>query len=233
MHFHLCFWPTLLLLFALSAFAGISAVHAVVPGQIDTFQDGTTDNWKTGQIQPVNIANGGPGGAGDRFLELSSDGSGANGRLTVFNRNQWTGDYIAAGVNEITVDLNNFSDVTLNIRLAFKDSTTANGSGYVTSTAFTLTPSSGWQHAVFSITPTTMTAAGSPAPFSTFFSGPAEFRIINASTNTDLNGNAVVAQLGVDNIIAVPEPSSVVLVLGCSVGTMGLGVFRRRRIPSR
>jgi hypothetical protein len=37
-----------------------------------------------------------------------------------------------------------------------------------------------------------MTAVGAVSDFATFFSGPAEFRIINASTTADLNGTDVI-----------------------------------------
>jgi hypothetical protein len=200
-------------------------VHAVTPGQIDTFQDGTTDNWfNGGNMQPMNISSGGPLGANDHFLKVTANGSGSLGRLTVFNRTQWLGNYITAGVNEIDLDLNNFSNITLSIRLAFKSDTFSGVPGYVTTNAFSLAPNSGWQHAVFSITPATMTAVNGPSPFATFFSAPAEFRIINASSTGDLNGDSVVGQLGIDNILAVPEPPSVALIALVSLSML----FRRR-----
>jgi hypothetical protein len=208
----------------------ITADHAraVALGQVDTFQDGTTDSWATGQIQPVNISTGGPGGAGDRFLQLTSDGSGSNGRLTAFNRTQWTGNYIAAGVTEIDMDLNNFSNVTLSIRLAFKSATFNGAPGYETSSAFSLAANSGWQHLVFLITPDSMTGVGGPSAFSTFFSNPAEMRIINASGTGDLTGSVVIGQLGIDNITAVPEPRSLGLLLAGAIW-LGIGLCRRRR----
>jgi len=198
---------TVLLAAFLAIFAGTRA-RAVTAGQDDTFQAGTIANWATGAAQPVNVPDGGPAGAGDRFMELTADGSGANGRLTVFNRSQWVGDYISAGVTEIDMDLNNFSSVTLSIRLAFKSATFNGAPGYVSTTGLSLAPNSGWQHAVFFIAPGAMTAVGGPTAFSSFFTAPAELRIINSTSTSDLNGNTVVGQLGVDNIIALPEPGS-------------------------
>jgi PEP-CTERM motif len=213
--------PTSFILFL--GFVALPRATAVTLGQIDTFQDGTTDSWFNGGVQPVNISSGGPLGANDRFLELTADGGGANGRLTVLNRNQWLGNYIASGVNEIDLDLNNFSNVVLSIRLAFKSGTFNGAPGYVTTTAFSLGPNSGWQQAVFSITPATMTAVGSVSPFVTFFTAPSEFRVINAATVGDLNGDNVIGQLGIDNIAAVPEPSSIMLL-----GLAGIGIVFRR-----
>src|SRR5262249_10215318 len=135
-------------------------------------------------------------------------------------------------VNEIDLDLNNFSSVALSIRLAFKSATFGGAPGYVTTSAFSLGPNSGWQHAVFSITPATMTAVGGPSALATFFSAPAEFRIINSTTATDLNGDNVIGQLGIDNIVAVPEPSSV-LLLGTGVAVAGVCRTRSRRLGRR
>src|SRR3954454_19630876 len=60
---------------------------AVSIGQIDTFQDGTTDGWFAGglgmgQVPPVPpqvIANGGPMGTGDQYLQITGLG-GPGGR---------------------------------------------------------------------------------------------------------------------------------------------------------
>jgi hypothetical protein len=217
--------------FTLISLCCLNSADAISNGQDDSFQDGTTDGWMNGgTMQPVNIATGGPQGAGDRFMELTADGSGSNGKLTVFNRAQWLGNYTTAGVNEIDVELNNFSGVALSIRLAFKSATFGGAPGYVTTSAFSLAPNSGWQHAFFSITPATMTAVGGPSDFATFFSAPAEFRIINATTTADLNGDNVIGQLGIDNIVAVPEPSAVFLLLAGFAGAFGI---RGARIVSR
>ena len=79
----------------------VCSASAVVVGQIDDFQDGTTANWSNGEIigtVPVtNVPTGGPAGAGDHYIQLTSDGSGSGGKLTAFNRDQWLGDYLAAG----------------------------------------------------------------------------------------------------------------------------------------
>ena len=176
-------------------------------------------------MQPMNISTGGPLGLNDNFMQITADGSGANGRLTVFNRSQWLGNYITAGVTEIDLDLKNFSGSPLSIRLAFKSATFSGAPGYLTATPFQLAGNSGWQHAVFLINPATLTAIGSPSPFSSFFAGPAEFRIINETGATDLNGDVVVAQLGIDNIVAVPEPASVTLLL---VAGVVAGSLRKR-----
>ncbi len=205
-----------------------SSAHAIGFGQIDDFQDGTTQQWANGGVPgapPVlNIATGGPGGAGDRFMQISSTGSGAGSRLTVFNRAQWLGDYIATGVTSIEVDLNNFSDIELSVRIAFKTDPGPGSSGFL-SLPFILNAGSGWQHAVFTISPATMLAIGGPADFNTFFSGNfEEIRFINEVDPIDLNGDRVVGQLGIDNVHAVPEPTTFVL---SATGLLALVAVRR------
>ena len=60
------------------------------------------------------------------------------------------------------------------------------------------------------ITPATMIAVGGPTvtslPF--FSNGFGEMRIINEVGTSNLNGDVVAGQLGVDNIHAVPEPGA-------------------------
>jgi hypothetical protein len=205
---------------------------AVVLGQIDTFESGTTLNWANGGAggtpPPLNINTGGPDGSGDNFLELSADGVSGGGRLTVFNRSQWIGDYVGQGITAIEMDLKNLGTTTLTIRIAFKATVAGGAPGYL-SAGFTLAPDATWHHAVFQLTSASMVAIGSPAAFNTFFTnGEAEMRIINESGATDLNGVNVVGHLGVDNIQAVPEPEppALLLVGGCAA----LFLRRLRRI---
>ena len=212
------------------AFAFAGSARAIVVGQIDNFEDGTTQSWANGGAPgapPVlNIDTGGPAGVDDNFMQIAAGGDGAGQFLTVFNRAQWLGDYIAQGVIAIEIDLNNFSKVDLNIRLGFRESTDPGASGYL-STAFSLSAGSGWQHAVFLINPGSMIAVGSPADFDTFFAGNfGEMRIINEAGTSNLNGDQVTAEMGIDNIHAVPEPSAVLLSM---LGALSFVVCRRNK----
>ena len=75
-----------------------------------------------------------------------------------------------------------------------------------------------------------MIPIGGPAPYNTFFStGIGDTRIINEVGATNLNGDFVVGQLGIDNIHAVPEPASAALV----AGGLLLFAFRCFRSASR
>lgn len=220
--------PTVVV-FALVFF--VRSAVAVNVGQTDDFQDGTTMNWSNGEIIGVvpvtNISTDGPGGAGDRFIRLTADGSGSGGKLVAFNRDQWLGDYVGGGVTSIEVDLRNQSSVSLSIRMAFKNGPGGGASapGYLTQAAI-LPAGSGWQHFTFSLAPANLIAVNNPAPWSTFFIG--EVRFLHEVGTTSLSGTNVVGQLGIDNVHAVPEPTTTLLVTG-GLLTLATSLIRRRR----
>src|SRR3954453_1019060 len=97
---------------------------AIVFGQVDTFEDGTTINWQEGASSPnppTNVPTGGPAGNGDHYLQnISTGGFGAGAKMVMFNLAQWTGDYNQAGVNRITLQMANFGATDLYMRVAFQ-----------------------------------------------------------------------------------------------------------------
>lgn len=205
------------------------SARAIAFGQVDTFEDGTTMNWANGvPANLVNINTGGPGGAGDHYLQLSSNGNNSpGGRLTTFNLQQWLGNYIAQGVNAIEIDLRNTGTTTLNIRLAFKAQNVMNSPGYLSAPVI-LTTGGGWQHFSISLAPADMIAVGGPAAYNTFFStGIGDARIINEVGTTNLNGDLIIGQVSIDNIHAVPEPAAGALLIGS--GLLLIAVRRHRR----
>ena len=103
-----------------------AATAQVVAGQTDTFEDGTTQGWVINLLgmgsppaPPVNVPTGGPAGDGDNYLQLTAVGGAvAGGRLSVINFNgQWAGNYGAAGVAAIEMDLLNTGTSDLFLRL--------------------------------------------------------------------------------------------------------------------
>jgi hypothetical protein len=217
----------------LGAVAVAGSAHAIVFGQLDDFQNGTTQNWAngSGSAPPIlNIATGGPAGAGDRFIQVTSIGGiGPGSHLTTINREDWLGNYISEGITVIEVDLENLGAVTLSIRLAFRYGVFDEAPGYL-SEPIILAPGSGWQHAVFAINPMTMTPIDNPEDFNIFFANNfAELRFVNEAGAADLEGDPVVAQLGIDNIHAVPEPSAALLT-GFGGLLALIAAHRRKRI---
>ena len=218
-----------LALTAILLWPGATSAQVVV-GQMDDFQDGTTQNWKQGSAAgtpPVNVNTGGPNGAGDNYLLITSHGGGgADSKLVVFNQQQWATTYDPA-VTGIGMDLDNLGTTPLTIRVAFQD---VNGNEYSTA-GFDLPTSSGWQHAQFSLTNSDMTPLfGATQPFSTALAdGIVTMRILDAASPA-FSGDPIAAQLGVDNVTAVaaavPEPGSLALL--ALAGLIG-GTWRRVR----
>ena len=204
-------------MFAVAAAALVFAdkADAVVVGQLDTFQDGTTSNWQNGEagnaVPVANIATGGPAGAGDRYIRLTADGSSSGGKLTVWNRDQWLGDYVGQNITTIEVDLRNEGAVALSIRLAFKTGPGGSVPGFLTP-AMLLPVGSGWQHFSISIVPSNLIPINNPGPWASFFIG--EVRFIHEVGASNLSGDNVVGMLGIDNIRAVPEPATSALFVG-------------------
>lgn len=222
------------------------AARAIGVDQVDTFTGGTLQGWEMGvnavtASHMTNIADGGPAGAGDNFLQVVSDGTGvAGGRLTFFNRLQWTGDYTTAGVTAVAMDLKNISSSeALNLRLAVNGGFLDAGSNFIggvfaTSASLSLDSGSGWTRVLFSLTPGDLVSVSGGIGGNTTgndvqatLANVLELRLLNSAT-PDWNGLPVTAALGVDNIQAVPLPPALTLF-----GSGLLVVLAGRRKPSR
>ncbi len=112
--------------FPFVAFLAFLLVPGLAPaielGQLDDFQDGLQD-WRSGNNNPNGpeaVMNLGPDGIGDWAMKITGNGGGAGGALVVFNQEQWSGDYLAAGVTAVRFDLKNLSEVDLVVRVALR-----------------------------------------------------------------------------------------------------------------
>jgi len=202
-----------------------SPAGAVLINQVDTFQDGTTMNWAQGSPSsnpPVNIVNGGPLGLGDNYLQTtSSGGSGPGSGMTLFNKIQWSGNYLGAPVTQITADFANFGDSPIFLRLALQGNASQR---YGSTSAFTLPTDGQWHSVSFGLTAADLSLISGSDSLNTVLSGVSVLRIISAANGPDWRGDRIIATLGVDNITAIPEPAiTTLLVLG------GLTVLRKRR----
>lgn len=184
------------------------SAHAISLGQIDDFQDGTTQNWSHGSPgspnPPVNVADAGPGGVGDHALLNTSTALGGPGtRMAMLNEMQWTGDYLAEGVSEIAMMLRSDPAAgALNIRVGLE---AGFGERYI-SDAFALPNDGGWYAASFDISPAALIQVGGSATATDVLSAVSELRIFSAAV-PDWRGDEIAASLFADNITAVPEPS--------------------------
>jgi autotransporter-associated beta strand protein len=193
----------------LVAFPAIAT--GITLNQVDMFQ-GSTDSWTDGHGggNLLVIGTGGPDGAGDSYLQVSSGSFGGSTRMITFNKSQWTGDYITAGVSTISMSLKNFGTATLPIRITIRDATGGQIiPGYSSTNAFMLPADGQWHKAQFLLDSADMTAVGTGLPpLSTELTAVEDFRLLSA-TQPSIIGDAISAQIGVDDITALPRPPTV------------------------
>lgn len=197
-----------------------SSAHAI-PLLPDTFEDGTTMGWfvpdPSHPAPPANQPGGGPGGVDDAYLELTAVGGQlAGSRLSVLNDQQWMGDYMAAGITAITMDVNNFGpdDVVLRLLLENFPATPGPPTDLAVTVADVVVPAaSGWVSVSFDLSPANLFALAGSVD-----GALGDVNTLRLFHNPDpdhpgpfVGPPAVNAVLGVDNIRAVgavPEPVS-------------------------
>jgi hypothetical protein len=207
---------------------------ALTIGQVDTFDQDVSGWFVPGPspTPPQWVASGGPGGAGDGWLQLAATGgTGSGSRLAVLNASQWAGDYASAGIGAIAMDVSNFGPDDLALRLLFENPASAGGapSDAAFSTNAVLVPAgSGWTRVVFPIAASDLTAA-----FGNSANALATATVLRLFHNTAAawpgpgsGPEPVTATLGVDGIQALPEPAAAALV---AAGGAVLGAVARRR----
>jgi hypothetical protein len=131
----------------------LNPAQAITLGHVDTFEGGSTQGWGSGANNglPPTLASGGMQGADDHFLLVSASGvHGPGGKLVALAGDAWTGDFIAAGVNGLTMDLINLGSTDLSLRLYLLGGP---GQSALTLSAASLPAGSGWTHVVFDIAP--------------------------------------------------------------------------------
>ena len=182
---------------------------------------------------PVQL--GGPGGPADPFLLLTSTGGGGpRSRLSAINTTEFAGDYTAAGVSAITMDLSNFGGTDLFLRLLLLDFDEVTGApinGALTTTAHFVPGGSGWHSASFDLTAAGLTLLFPGGTAADLLANVDELRIFHNPAPTFNPGQLppIAAALGVDNIrtgaVAAPEPATLTLLLAAAAATLA----RRRR----
>lgn len=176
------------------------SILTIVAGQVDSF-DSDLSGWETGSSQagsPNWEADGGRLGTGDGFMRVTSKGGeGAGSRLSVYNLGQWAGDYTTAGVDSITFDVKNLGESELRIRLVVESS----GPRYITSEFFPLPVGKDWVTASFSLLEADLTNIPRTVDYASVMADVTSLRIVH-SDSTDFPPVPIVAEIGVDNILA-------------------------------
>lgn len=206
----------------------LTANAQITLGQVDDFQINTSGDETLGWTRGVNapqypflVATGGPEG-NDAFLEVPTTGtSGSGSRINFFNASQWTGNYVAAGVTEITAEIADFGTTPLYMRIAFQD---AFGTEYG-STNYDLVPADGLWHPVsFDLSPAGLTLLQGSETAEQALTTVGILRVLSNAEMPSFRGDVLPNVLGMDEVTAVPEPGAfgIPIVLAA--------VFRRRRI---
>jgi hypothetical protein len=181
-----------------------SSAQAITLGQVDDFQDGTLQAWDGGPWMN-NIPNGGPNGAGDRYLEVESrGGSGPGSRLATYNTLQWSGNYTAAGVKTVEMHLKNMSSQSIHMRAVIFGPGQA--TQWTSSTAVIIPANSDWVRVSFILSPSTMVRVAGSDSFATCMADVTRF-MIRHNVNASSGGDPFVGFMGVDNVTAVAGPT--------------------------
>jgi hypothetical protein len=202
--------------------------EAVTIGMLDDFQAGTTAGWGGGST--ANVPNTGPAGTGDNALSVTV----ASSRVAIVNTAQWTGDYVAAGVTKILVDVRHQNAFNLQLRLGMASGVVGpGGSGdtYVSAVAVPVANDGLWHRVTLSLSAadfTPHTANSNPSPNSAAaLAGVSHLRILHNPAANFLGANGP-AMFFLDNIRAAPEPTGAALAAS-ALGALGLTSRMRRR----
>ncbi len=211
-----------LALCALCFAASTLPAHAVIVGTHDNFQDLTVQGWEG--ASPVNVASGGPSGAADAYLQITSNGGGGPGsRLAADNPDErWNGDYLASGVTQIEADFLNMGDVPLEMRLVLFHGATERYTSLVSS----VVPVDGqWHHLIFSVDETSLAQVNGTWTYAEVMSAVDNVMLRHQSGLPEPGGTAIASSVGIDNIRIAPAPGSAMLLLATPFVRI-----RRRRV---
>lgn len=168
-------------------------------GQIDDFENGTTQNWTDGgsAVPPVNVSTGGPMGAGDNYLSDPSTGGGGPGsKMVMFNDQQWAGNYTSAGILSIKFFARALTN-NLNIRVAFDGA----GGRICTTNAVLVPANSPWTQYSIDIQASDFTTVAGGSNIGATLADVSDMRILS-NTVPSWQGESIVATLEIDNIEA-------------------------------
>jgi hypothetical protein len=221
-----------LLLVVIATSASPRSASAVTVNQSDDFEDSTLQSWEAGggsnPNPPTNISTGGPAGAGDQFLRLTSSGSsGAGGRLVVFNGDQWTGDYLAESIDSIRMQVRNLGATNLVLRLILENANAGDSLGTIS--PVNVPAGGGWTTVSFSLASANLMGGD----YTSVMEDVTTLNLVHSPSAITARSSApnIAAQLGVDNITAVPEPSGIAMAL--AGWTLLTTMVVRRRAKSR
>lgn len=196
-----------------------TTARAVTGGQVDTFEDGTIMGWSG--AAPANISTGGPSGANDNYLKLTSTNN-----LAAFNLNQWSGNYASAGITDVALDLLNPNEDPVQMRLVLIG---ANGTRWTSITPADVPGDNTWRRYVLSLRQADLVNVQDTGDTWAASMANAQRLLIRHDTGPGAGGTHFIGTLGMDNITAVvPEPASTALLLASAALVVHARRPRRR-----
>lgn len=210
------------------AFTVVASPHAhalITTSSLDDFST-STGGWKIGNagIQPTRIAAAGPDSQ-IGYLSHLSDGGSANGKWLMWSDDgKWQGDYFSAGVTGISLWANvSAGSSPVSMRIAFDGP-----GGWFASSAQIV--GAGWNNYAFTLAAANFTyisGSGGTGSFSNTLAGVTRFEILAGGGSVSYRGNGDIVQAGtsvntvlIDNIGAVPEPSTYALLFMTGAGAL-------------
>jgi hypothetical protein len=218
---------------AVGAFVFQLSAQAISLSSLDTFAT-SNEGWKIGGagVQPAQVPGVGPDSQ-IGYLSHFSDGSSSNGKWLMWNDGaDWQGNYIAAGVTGISLAANVSSGSSpVSMRIGFDGP----GGWFHSST---VSVGAGWNTYSFSLIPshfTHVSAGGGSGAFSDTMASVTRFEVFSGAGAVSYRSSGDILQAGtftntilIDNIAAIPEPSTYALLLMAGAGA--LWWVRRRRV---
>lgn len=174
-------------------------------GFLNDFEDGTTQGWSNGGSSPnppTNVPDGGPGGAGDGFLEeISGGGAGPGSRMIIFNGNpEWLGDYSNAVVVALDFDAKVPTNDDLLLRVAMEGG--SDDTAISSTIPVTIPGQSSWSGYTISLLPSDFTIVSGSNTVEEVLQDVVDVRILH-STDPSYIGESIEATLHLDNITAI------------------------------
>jgi hypothetical protein len=220
--------------FLLSLLSITSASALITPSSRDDFAS-SSQGWRIGSlgIQPARVAAAGPEGQ-IGYMSHLSDGGGASGKWLMWSdESQWRGDYLSAGVTAISLWANvSAGSNPVSMRIAFDGP-----GGWFASSAQSV--GTGWANYAFTLAPANfnhVTASGGSGLFADTFSGVTRFEILAGTGAVSYRSGGDIVQAGnsvntilLDNISAVPEPSTCAPLFVGAAGACAFALRRARR----
>lgn len=213
-----------------------SAVYADPTFVVTDFTSGT-EGWQPDNPWFTSSDNGTEPDNPYLAMDVGAMGAGRGSRLITFNAEpDWTGDYFAAGVSGIELDVVNRSETdTVYLRVAIGNQSNPQQSGgtwWLSDTFAELSPGTDWTHVRLSLLEEDLRTVGNLSgelgtdSYESTFSDVRVIRLLSAVIPLGAIGDEFVGLVGFDNIQLVPEPSTGALL---ALGIVAIGSAARRR----